>query len=212
MDPAQLSRADVEAVGRETLFRGFFKVDKVHLRHRRFDGSWTGTFAREIFLRGRAAALLPYDPVRDEVVLIEQFRIGPYAAGRQPWLIEVVGGVIDTEEPAETVALRETREEAGLKVEAVEHVLGFYPSPGGMDEWVDLFCGKVDARTVAGIHGKAEENEDIRPRRVPADRAIAAIGDPIDNAFTIIALQWLALNRDRLRRLWIPAPGAPDDP
>lgn len=194
---------DVEVIARERCHAGFYRLDRLRLRHRRFDGAWSPEMVREVFVPYRAIAVLPYDPWRDEVVMVEQFRIGAYVAGRPPWLLEVVGGMLDGGETPEQVGRRETLEETGLEVQALERVAGFFPTPGGCSEYIDLFCGKVDAAAAGGIHGVPGEHEDIRVHVLPAEDAIAAaLGDRVDNAYSFIALFWLALNRDRLRRQW----------
>lgn len=194
---------DVEVLEREICFQGFFRLDRFRLRHRRFAGGWTAPLHREVFLRGGAVAVLPYDPVLDRVVLIEQFRPGALAAGRPAWMIETVAGLIEPGESPEEVCHRETLEEAGLTLTALERIAEFMPSPGGSSEWVTLYGGRVDAGAAGGIHGNPHEGEDIRVLTLPADDAIALVGSgAIDNAFTIIALQWLALNRAVLRTRW----------
>jgi len=146
---------------------------------------------------------LPYDPRRDEVVLIEQFRVGAYAAGVDPWLLEIVAGIIEPGETPERVARRETEEEAGLTVGRVEQLAEVFVSPGGATERVTIFCGEVDSSGAGGLHGLPSEGEDIRVlvrafSEIPAALAAGAF----TNAPVLIALQWLAANRDRLRQAW----------
>lgn len=193
----------VRIVERSTPFQGYFRIDRYRLRHRRFDGGWSDEIQREVFERGHAAAVLPYDPARDTVVLIEQFRIGAYAAGLEPWLIEIVAGIIEPGEAAAEVVRREAREEAGCEIGALEPVGRFMLSPGGTSETMELFCGRVDSTGVGGLHGLAEEHEDIRAVVLPTDEVLARLAaGEIANASAAIALQWLALNRERLRATW----------
>jgi ADP-ribose pyrophosphatase len=193
----------VEIVKREELFLGYFRVDRYHLRHRLFAGGMSGEFMREIFERGHAAAVLPYDPARDEVVLIEQFRPGALAAGFPPWLIEPVAGIIEPGESAEAVARREAIEESGCVITDLVAMHHYLTSPGGTSESCALFCGKVDAAKAGGIHGLDGENEDIRVMSVPFAQARAWLDEGrLNNALTIIAIQWLALNRETLRTRW----------
>ena len=124
----------IEVLEKIPAYRGYFRVDSYRLRHRRFDGGWTPVLEREVFERGHAAALLPYDPRRDEVVLIEQFRVGALAAGLDPWLIEIVAGIIEPGEAADEVARRETHEETGLNVGRIERIAEVFVSPGGASE------------------------------------------------------------------------------
>jgi ADP-ribose pyrophosphatase len=197
------SRADIEIIEQKTVFQGYFRIDRYRLRHKLFAGGWSGEVMREIFERGHAAAVLPYDPVRDTVALVEQFRIGALSAGRDPWMIEVVAGIIDAGEEAEDVARREAVEEAGVALTALAPMLTFLASPGGTSETCALYCGRADLSRAGGIHGLPEENEDIRVLVMPADEAIRLLGDgKVENATAVIALQWLALHRERLRRDW----------
>ena len=195
---------DVEIIARETAYQGYFRIDRYRLRHRHFDGRMGREHMREVFDRGHAAALLPYDPVLDQVVLIDQFRIGAYAAGRQPWVTEIVAGIIEDGETAEQVARRELMEEAGLApIGALEPVAKFLVSPGCSTETVTVFCGRVDATGAGGIHGLAHEHEDIRVLAMSFAAAMARLeAGRIGNSPGIIALQWLALNREALREKW----------
>jgi len=196
---------DVEIIARETAYQGYFRIDRYRLRHRQFDGGMGGTHLREVFERGHAVALLPYDPVSDQVVLIEQFRIGAYAAGRPPWTTEIVAGIIEDGEAAQQVVRRELMEEAGLElIGAPVPVTEFLVSPGCSSETVSVFCGRVDARGAGGIHGLADEHEDIRVLVMSFAEAMARLeAGGIGNSPAIIALQWLALNRDALRKKWM---------
>jgi ADP-ribose diphosphatase len=193
----------VEILDITTPYQGYFSIEKYRLRHRRFDGTWSKGMDREVFSRPPAAGVLPYDPVRDAVVLIEQFRIGAYAAGAEPWLIEVVAGVLEPGETPDEVARREAVEEAGCQILALEPIARVLPSPGADSELIHLFCGKVDSTGIGGLHGLAYEHEDIRAFVLPFSEAFARITQAgIGNANALIALQWLALNRDRLRKTW----------
>ncbi len=194
---------DVEIIAKTTPFQGYFRIDRYSLRHRRFDGGWSRPVTREVFERGHAAAVLPYDPARDTVALIEQFRIGALAAGLPPWQIETVAGIIEPGEAAEEVVRREAVEEAGCTLGELVPITRYLVSPGGTSETCALFCGRVDSAGLGGLHGVGSEDEDIRVSVMPADEAIAMIADGrVANAVTIIALQWLSLNRDGLRRRW----------
>lgn len=197
------SQADVEVVEREECFRGFYKLDRLHLRHRLFAGGMGKLINRELFVRHDAVCVLPYDPRRDEVVLIEQFRIGALDKSANPWLLELVAGLIDKDEQPDEVARREAMEEAGLTLGALWPISVYYPSPGGSDERVHLFVGRCDSVGAGGIHGLEEEGEDIRVHVLSFEDALARVRDGrIDNAASIMALQWLALNRDEVRGLW----------
>ena len=194
---------DVEVVEREACFRGFYQLDRLHLRHRLFAGGMGKLINRELFVRHDAVCVLPYDPQRDCVVLIEQFRVGALDKSVNPWLIELVAGLIDKDEQPEEVARREAVEEAGLELAELWPLTQYYPSPGGSDERVHLYVGRCDSRGAGGVHGLEDEGEDIRVLVWSLDEALAALDDGrIDNAASIIALQWLALNRDKVRERW----------
>ncbi|MDF2765896.1 MAG: Nucleoside diphosphate pyrophosphatase [Rhodospirillales bacterium] len=198
-----MDRNDVEILAKETVYDGYFRIDRYTLRHRRHEAGWTPQITREVFERGHVAAVLPYDPDRDAVVLIEQFRIGAYAAGKPCWLTEIVAGVIDAGEAAEAVARREMEEETGCPVGALEPIGSYLSSPGGASESVALYVGRVDSRNAAGVHGLADEAEDIKVLVRPWSEVEAELKAGLfTNAATLIALQWLALNRAELRRRW----------
>jgi ADP-ribose pyrophosphatase len=197
--------SDVEILAREIAYQGYFRVDRWRLRFRTFAGPMSAPVEREVFERGHAVAVLPYDPVADSVVLIEQFRVGALAAGRkQLWLTEIVAGIRGEDETREDVARRETQEEIGCELGRLELVYDYLTTPGETSTTCTLFVGEVDCRRVGGIHGLAEEHEDIRTLVVPADEAIAQLDDgAFDNSTIIIALQWLARARPRLRQRWL---------
>lgn len=191
----------VEILAAETPFRGYFRVDRYTLRHRTHDGGWTDPITREIFERGHAVAVLPYDPWRDRVVLVEQFRMPALTAGKTPWQTEVVAGIIEPDETPETVAHRETLEESGERLKDLIFLYHYLVSPGGTSETVHLYCGILDSTDAGGIHGVAAENEDIRVCVHDFSEAMAMLDDGrIDNAPTIMGMQWVALNRDTLRQ------------
>lgn len=188
---------DVKVMERQRVFQGFFAVDKLTLRHRLYAGGWSKPFTRELFLRGRAAGVLLYDPVLDRVVLVEQFRVGMLGAEQQsPWALELVAGMVDVAESPQEMAGREVLEETGLTMGQSQFICEYYTSPGGCDERISLFYAEVDSSGAGGIHGLAEENEDIRVVVVPRAVAIAAIEQGlVNNAMAIIALQWLQIRK-----------------
>ncbi|MBS3804805.1 MAG: NUDIX domain-containing protein [Oleiphilaceae bacterium] len=201
--PFQFSRQDVDIESRETVYDGFFKMEKLTLRHARFDGGTTPPFAREVFSRGDSTCVLPYDPRRDEVVLLEQFRPGALGREQSPWLLELVAGMNEPGETPEDVAHREADEEAGLGFVTLEHICDYLVSPGGTTEMVYLYCGRVDTYQAGGLFGLETEHEDIRAHVFGADEAIEMISDGrINNAAGVVALQWLQINRPRLRQEW----------
>lgn len=195
---------DVEISVREECFSGFYRIERLQLRHRQFAGNMGPLISRELFVRHDAVCVLPYDPQRDEVVLVEQFRVGALEAGVNPWLLELVAGLIDKDEEPEEVARREAVEEAGITLGALWPISQYLPSPGGSNELVHLFVGRCDSSQAVGIHGLAEEGEDIRVHVLALEDALQALRDGrINNAASMLALQWLALNRAEVRGLWV---------
>ena len=199
-----LNRAqNVALIEKTTPYDGHFRIHVYRLRHKRFGGGWTEVMSRELFERGRATVVLPYDPVRDAVVLIEQFRIGAYGAGLKPWLIEPVAGIVEPGETPEDVARREAFEEAGCEIAELEPIGTVLSSPGGCSEVLHLYCGRVDSAGVGGLHGLAHEHEDIRAFVEPVDGVLERLAKgEYNNASTVMTLQWLALNRERLKKKW----------
>jgi ADP-ribose pyrophosphatase len=195
------------------------RLEVIRFRHRRFSGDWSAPQTHDVLRRGRAAAIVLYDPDHDKVVLVEQFRLPALLAGASPWQVEVVAGLIDADEAPRMVAIRETGEETGLGLEGELIPIQLYlPSPGASDESVFLFCARVDSTAAGGVHGLAQEGEDIRVvvKTVTEIEALLDAG-AIENGHTLVALYWLVRHRDRLRRLWRngvspspqPSPGEP---
>lgn len=181
---------------RSTLHEGFYRIDSVTFTHERHDGGSTPLIERELFVRGNVVGVLPYDPVHDTVVLIEQFRIGAMHQQPDPWLIEIIAGMIDTEESPAEVAIREAREEAGIELQKVELISRYLASPGASTEEVFVFYAETDLSQTGGLHGLAEEDEDIMARVLPAEEAIGMLDTrDVRNALSIIALQWLRMKR-----------------
>jgi ADP-ribose pyrophosphatase len=201
-----MTDARVAVLERTIAFDGFFKVIRYRLRHRQFAGGMGPELVREVFERGHAVVVLPFDPRRNEVVLIEQFRAGALGVVDDPWLVEPVAGIIEPGEQAPEVARREADEEAGLELLDLVPACRYFASPGGSTETCQVFIGRVDAEHAGGIFGLADEGEDIKVRVVPLDDALAWIGNGRIHAVpTIVALQWLALHRAELAARWGPA-------
>jgi ADP-ribose pyrophosphatase len=199
---------DVTIESDETVWNGRFALQRIKFRQRRFDGRMSGLRTWELWRRGRAAALLPYDPVADAVVLIEQFRLPALAAGVEPVMVEVPAGLCDPGEDPATTLVREAEEEVGLRPGRLREIGDFLLSPGGCDERVALYVGEIavpatDGDGIAGTAGLAAEHEDIRIRVWPAARAIEhALAGKFPNVVTTVALLWLAAKRDEVRRAW----------
>ena len=193
----------VELIERKTIFQGWFRIDRLTLRHTLFKGGWTQPFTREVFERGHAAAVLLYDPVRDAVALTEQFRVGAFSAGFPPWSVEIVAGIIDAGETGETTAIRESREEAGAEVTDLIPIAHVTATPGGSSESVRLYCARIDSSKMGGLFGLEAESEDIRVFVIPAAEALAwTESGRIVNVVSIAAIQWLALHKDAVRKKW----------
>jgi len=196
--------SDVVIENKETVYQGFFKIDKYQVRHPLFNGGVSDIVQRELMDRGNAAAIVPYDPLNDTVVLIEQFRIGALAAkAEHVWQVEIVAGVIDPGEKPEGVAYRECQEEAGITPKNIQKIMTYFPSSGGCSERIALFIGQVDSTQAKGIHGLAVENEDIRVQVVKRETAFKWIEQGIiENAASVIGLQWLQMNYKNLQHTW----------
>ncbi len=192
----------------ETVWNGRFPLQRIRFRQRRFDGAMNAPRTWELWRRGRAAAVLPYDPIADVVVLIEQFRLPALAAGLDPVMVEVVAGLCDPGEDIATTLARETEEELGVPTRRILPIGDFLLTPGGCDEHVSLHVAELtappcDADGLVGLTGLESEAEDIRVRVWPATRAIdAALEGQMPNSVTAIALLWLAAKRPMLRDLW----------
>ena len=159
--------------------------------------------ARELHCRGEAVGVLLYDPTLDAIGMVEQFRIGAAFRAGSPWLLELVAGLVEEGETPAEVAVRETTEESACVIRELLPVAGYFSSPGGTDEYFHLFCARVDLGDAGGLHGKAGEHEDIRLHVIPyAEVAQLQRDCHFNNAHTLIALQWLAMHRDEVRRAW----------
>jgi ADP-ribose pyrophosphatase len=200
-----MSDKKYEVMKRETLFQGFFRVDRYHLQHERFDGSWSGTVTREVFHRSKeVAGVLLFDPQHDKVVMIEQFRAGTLGVDENPWLMEMPMGMVDANETPEQAARREAVEESGCEVAELQRIASYFSSPGGTSEHVTLFIGRTTAPAEGGIFGLAEEQEDICVHVMDAARAIGLLyANKIRDAQTLIALQWFAMHHTELRSRWL---------
>lgn len=200
------SSNDYKITKRESAYRGFFHVEKIQLSHKLFAGGWNQPLTRELLHRGDAVGVLPYDPLSDEIVLIEQFRIGVTAGGEQPrspWLLELVAGMVEPGENRQAVAVREAVEEADCEVRDLLPIAKYYPSPGGCSEFIQIYCGRTDTEGLGGVYGCEQEGEDIRVHVMPREQGYRHLeeGD-IADAQTIIALQWLQLNYQQLQTDW----------
>lgn len=194
---------EIDIIGREGCFSGFFSVARYRLRHSLFAGGWSSVIERERTEYLNAVAALLYDPILDQVVMVEQFRIGALEQGRGAWTIEPVGGVLHNGEEPIAVARREAMEEAGCEIDALEYIGTYHVSPGVAADRVRLFCGRVSAPVAGGVHGLKEEGEETRVVVIDAEQVIRELfTGRIDTSSAIICTQWLSLNRERLRVEW----------
>jgi ADP-ribose pyrophosphatase len=197
-------KKEFEILDKEIVYPGFFRMEKYRLKHTLFAGGWSSEISRELFVRGSCVAVLLYDPYADKVVLIEQFRAGAILQPDRAWLIEIVAGAIEKGETAEEVAYRESFEEAGCEIQDLMVINEFYTTPGCSAERITLFCGKIDSSQAGGIHGLDHEDEDIFVRAVDFGEAYRMVEDnEIESGIPIIAILWLALNREKLRQKWL---------
>jgi ADP-ribose pyrophosphatase len=191
----------VEILEKTICYQGFFQLVRYRLKHTLFAGGWSRELLREVLERGHAAAVLPYDPILDQVVMIEQFRPGAMGNMEEPWLWEIVAGILEPGEQASEVAHREAVEEMGCPVSALIPICDFFVSPGATTETATLFCGRVDATQAKGIQGVSEENEDIQVHLISLATALEMLADgKIRFAPAIIALQWLALHHQKVKQ------------
>jgi len=189
---------------RKTLYKGFFRMDELLVQHELFEGGMSPQIRREIMVRPQAACVLLFDPIRDEIVMVEQFR-APAIEGDNPWLLELVAGLVDKEmEQLEEVARRETEEEAGLVVKRLEKITQYWSSPGASNEYVHIYVGEVDSTNAGGIHGLVDEGEDIRVVVLSVVEMRSLLHkQKINNAAAIIAIQWFELNHTQLKSRWL---------
>ncbi|KZN46761.1 NUDIX domain-containing protein [Pseudoalteromonas luteoviolacea] len=184
----------------DVLYDGFFKIEEYVFEHALFDGGVSEPIRREILERGHAVAVLPYDPNRDEVLLIEQIRIGALATRESPWLLECIAGMAEGSTDLEAVVRKEAEEEAGLTLNKLHYMRSYLSSPGGSTERLYLYLAQVDLQEYqGGTFGLESEGEDIKAHVLSFDDAMARLeSEEIDNAATVISLQWLALNKSKL--------------
>ena len=191
-------RSDMEIVSRESAYSGFIPVDVIHLRHRLFAGGWSETMRRELAIRPAAVGVLLYDPQHENLVMVKQFRTGIIGADQSPWMLEIVAGLADPDEAPIDVVRREAREEANCEITEAIPICEYFNSPGWCDEKINLFCAVADSTALQGIHGLDDEHEDILIVTVPLADAVEMIHNgEINNAMSIIAIQWLQLNLHR---------------
>jgi ADP-ribose pyrophosphatase len=183
-----------EIISKETVYDGFFKLLKYKVKHTLFGGGESKAYSRELLERGRAVAVLLHDPVLDQVVLIEQFRVGAINSGN-PWVVELVAGMVEEGESPEEVARREVEEECGTTVSGLQFVADFYSSVGGSSETTSLYYSIVDASKFEGVHGLGSENEDIRVVKMQSSEFIKKLmNNEFNTASLVAAGYWFIVN------------------
>lgn len=201
--PISFTHNDYEITEREILYQGVFRAARYSIKIRLFEGGWSEVFTREVFERYPAAAILPYDPILNRVILIEQFRPGSISDPKSPWLIEIPAGVMGKNEKPEEVAVRESMEEAGCTIQTTHPICEYFVSPGGTNEYISIFCGKVDARNLNGVFGLKHEHEDIKVLNVSLEEALTMLyAGHIKTSHTLIALLWLQIHYRQLQEVW----------
>jgi len=195
----QYDKADVTISAIETKYQGFFKLNEYQLNHKLFSQKQSKTFTREVFERGDAVVIMLYDPEKDTLLLLEQFRPGVLRANETPWMLEFVAGMFNDNESPVDVAIREAKEEANIELNqaSIKLIMKYFSSPGAMSEQIYLYWATFDSSMVlsGSVYGLADENEDIMLHLVSRIDALALLNEgKISNAATVIGLQWLAIN------------------
>lgn len=200
----QFTHKDVSVKPVKNLYKGFFQVDLYQFEHALFAGGKSELISREILERGDAIAVLPYDPISDTVLLIEQIRIGAIKSKHSPWLLECIAGMTDGSDDYESVVKKEAYEEAGLNLTELEFMLSYLSSPGGTTERLHLYLARADLSDVeSGVYGLETEGEDIKTHVLSVDDALTRLNNgEMDNAATVICMQWLALNHEKMKHKW----------
>ena len=200
----QFTHKDVSVKPVKNLYKGFFQVDLYEFEHALFAGGKSELISREILERGDAIAVLPYDPISDTVLLIEQIRIGAIKSKHSPWLLECIAGMTDGSDDYESVVKKEAYEEAGLNLTELEFMLSYLSSTGGTTERLHLYLARADLSDVeSGVYGLETEGEDIKTHVISVDDALTRLNNgEMDNAATVICMQWLALNHEKMKHKW----------
>ena len=187
--------SNFKVTNKKNLYDGFFKMNEVSLKYKKYDGSWSNEIKRELFSGAQVSAVLPYDPIKKEIVLIQQFRPGTISRNTNNYLKEIVAGIIDPGESPEIAAKRECLEETGYKIKNLTSIQGYYPAPGSSESFYHLFLGEVDSKNGKKIMGLDTENEDILVEsfNINQVKKMMQNGELI-NGLSLIAIQWFFLN------------------
>tara|TARA_B100000575_G_C23030746_1_gene593433 strand:+ start:87 stop:668 length:582 start_codon:yes stop_codon:yes gene_type:complete len=182
-------------INKKNIYNGFFKMDEITLKYKKYDGSWSNEVKREIFGGAEVSAVLPYDPKNKRIVLIQQFRPGTILRNTKHYLDEIVAGIVDKNENPENAAKRECFEETGCKIKKIIPIQGYFPAPGSSQSFYHLFIGEVDSPNNIYIKGLETENEDILVKSYSYEEVKKKLKNgEILNGLTLVALQWFFLN------------------
>ena len=188
-------KSKFKIIDKKNLYDGFFEMNEVTLKYRKYDGNWSNNIKRELFGGAQVAAVLPYDPMSKEIILIQQFRPGTISKDIDHYLDEIVAGIIDEGESPEIAAKRECLEETGCEVKKLIPIQGYFPAPGSSESFYHLFLGEVKSFKGSKIQGLENENEDIFVKCFKINEVRKKMEDgKILNGLTLIALQWFFLN------------------
>ncbi len=188
-------RKKFKIISKKNIFNGFFKMNEVEMKYRKFNGNWSPQIKRELFGGAQVAAVLPYDPKKQEIVLIRQFRPGTISKGFDNYLFEVPAGIIDKGENPKTAAKRECFEETGYKIKKLKDIYSYFPAPGSSESFYHIFIGEVHSINEVRIKGLDKENEDILVKSYKVNEVEKMLRKrKILNGLTLIALQWFFLN------------------
>ena len=182
-------------LNKKNIHNGFFKMNEITLKYKKYDGSWSNEIKRELFGGAQVSAVLPYDPINKKIVLIQQFRPGTISRDSNNYLDEIVAGIIDPGETPKDTAIRECLEETGCKVKNLRSIQGYFPAPGSSESFYHLFLAEVIAPNKEAIRGLENENEDILVKSYTFEQVKEKMEkNEILNGLTLIALQWFFLN------------------
>ncbi len=187
-------KLNYKIINKKNLYSGFFSLNKYEFIHQKHDGNWTGKVEREIFGGAHVSTLLPFDPIKKEIILIQQFRAGVLSRYDEEYLYEIVAGIIDNNEKPEDTAKRECLEETGCKVKKILPIQNYFPAPGSSESYYHLFLGEIDSFEGERIRGLEKENENILVKAFKIEQVRKLLKDKkILNGLTLIALQWFFL-------------------
>ena len=185
---------EYKIIKKAKIYDGFFQLHEITLKHKKHNGEWSKTFKREIFGGSQVAGIIPYDPVKKEILLLSQFRTAILSSNKNPLMTEIVAGMIDKGESPKDAAKRECLEETGCKVKKIISINSFYPAPGSSESFYYLFLGEVESFEGERIFGQKDENEDILVKSFNIEQVRDLMKqNKILNGLTLVALQWFFL-------------------